>query len=81
MVFFSDVSGLLTSDGGDMGMVGGWVKVISGEVSNGTVISGESPPMSGVTVRKVWTMNGMIFCSETKWTMNGMMNQKSSETK
>ena len=45
MVFFSDVSGLLTSDGGDMGMVGGWVKVISGEVSNGTVISGESPPM------------------------------------
>ena len=24
---------------------GGWVKVISGEVSNGTVISGESPPM------------------------------------
>ena len=44
MVFFSDVSGLLTSDGGDMGMVGG-VKVISGEVSNGTVISGESPPM------------------------------------
>ena len=46
MVFFSDVSGLLTSDGGDMGMVGGWVKVISGEVSNGTVISGESPPMA-----------------------------------
>ena len=46
MVFFSDVSGLLTSDGGDMGMVGGGgVKVISGEVSNGTVISGESPPM------------------------------------
>ena len=48
MVFFSDVSGLLTSDGGDMGMVeggGGLVKVISGEVSNGTVISGESPPM------------------------------------
>ena len=49
MVFFSDVSGLLTSDGGDMGMVGGWVKVISGEVSNGTVISGESPPMILVT--------------------------------
>ena len=51
MVFFSDVSGLLTSDGGDMGMVGGWVKVISGEVSNGTVISGESPPMAGVFIK------------------------------
>ena len=51
MVFFSDVSGLLTSDGGDMGMVGGWVKVISGEVSNGTVISGESPPMTITGIR------------------------------
>ena len=50
MVFFSDVSGLLTSDGGDMGMVGGWVKVISGEVSNGTVISGESPPMPYIPI-------------------------------
>ena len=50
MVFFSDVSGLLTSDGADMGMVGGWVKVISGEVSNGTVISGESPPMLVTTL-------------------------------
>ena len=55
MVFFSDVSGLLTSDGADMGMVGGWVKVISGEVSNGTVISGESPPMN----RRVETIRAL----------------------
>ena len=58
MVFFSDVSGLLTSDGGDMGMV---VRVISGEVSNGTVISGESSPMPHPLLH-----TGIIFHSERK---------------
>ena len=47
MVFSSDVSGLWTSDGGryQYGGGGGSLKVISGEVSNGTAISGEGPPM------------------------------------